>query len=148
MAFHFSLETLLRVRHSQEKREELLLQNANRKVAAILREIEKLDGFLKDRQNLRGDELHQGAFAAELHFGLLGDEALQHRRQALSEDLARAEALRDQQRDIYRRARADREAVETIRDHQFSLYRQQRDRRGQRDLDNFFLMRREFLKRG
>ena len=148
MAFHFSLETLLQVRHSLEKREELHLQNANRKVSDILLEIEELDGFLKDRRNLRGDELHRGSFASELHFGLLGDEVLQRRRQALLEDLANAKALREKQRDLFRKTRADREAVETIREHQFSLYRQTRERRVQRDLDDFLLMRREFLKHG
>ena len=148
MAFHFSLQSLLHYRKSVERREELLLQAANSKVAQLRFQINRLDEFLKRCHALRREELQCGTYGAELQFELLSESALHTSRQGLLRELSQLETLRDQRRSAFRKAKAEREAVETIRDHQSSLYKEQQDRRAQRELDDLFLMRREFLRRG
>lgn len=63
------------------------------------------------------------------------------------EGLAQLEKLRDQQYEVFRRARLQREILESVRDSQLREYRAQKTRRDQRSLDDLFLMRREFLRR-
>lgn len=148
MAFRFSLETLLRFRQSLERRQEILLQAANQRVALARSEIENLERYLEYRRTTRSAELNRGAFASELQFEILGDDALRKRGQVLDQELSRLQALRDQELDRFHKARADREAVESIRDRQRIAYNEDQKRRAQRHLDDLFLMRREFLRRG
>ena len=142
------METFLRFRESLERREEVLLQAANHRVAAARSEIENLEQYLEYRRTVRSGELSRGAFASELQFEILGDDALRKRNQVLNEELSQLQKICDQYLEIFRRARADREAVESIRDRQLSAYHEEQRRREQRQLDDLFLMRREFLRRG
>lgn len=148
MAFYFSLQTLLRFRQSLERREEILLQKGNQEVARLRTKIEILDQFVAGQQSLRHAELVRGIFASELQFGRLTDASFETLRRTLCQELGRAEAVRDQQRAAFRKARSDREAVEAIRDRQLQLYKERQERRTQRDFDDLILMRREFLRRG
>src|SRR5579864_7900213 len=148
MAFRFSLETLLRFRQSVERSQEILLQAANERVMLASFEIENLERFLEYRRTVRSGELSRGAFASELQFEILGDDALRRRAQVLNQQLTGLQALRDQQLERLRKARAEREAVESIRDRQLIAYHEDQKRRAQRNLDDLFLMRREFIRRG
>lgn len=148
MSFRFSLQAILHFRQSMEHQQELRLLAANQQVARGQHGIEQIDlrrGALQAQQTR---ELGAGVTAAELRFGLLCEaELLRHRRE-LELQLVRLQQLRDQQREIFRQARRARETLENVRDQQFRLYKQEAARREQRNLDDLFLLRREYLRRG
>lgn len=88
-----------------------------------------------------------GLTGAELQFDPLCNSALASYRKNLEKELAQLEKLRDQQYEVFRQARLQREILENVRDGQLREYRAQKIRRDQRSLDDLFLMRREFLRR-
>jgi flagellar export protein FliJ len=148
MPFQFPLQDVLHFRQSIEHQQELRLRAANQQVARVQHLIEEADA---QRQNLyvnRSQELSQGVSAAELQFGLLYEKDLLRQRKELEPQLAQSQQLRDQQREIFRRARQARETLESVRDRQLELYKKDAARREQRSLDDLFLLRREYLRRG
>ncbi|MBZ5706042.1 MAG: flagellar FliJ family protein [Acidobacteriia bacterium] len=148
MAFRFSLQALLRFRKSVEHQQELLLQEANHQVALVRHEIESLDKRMAEIAVRGALELTSGVRAAELQFeGLCRSVLLEQRRQ-LEKVLAQREEIRVRHRQAFHHARRQREVVDTLRQHQLQLYRQQEKRKEQRSLDELFLLRREFLRRG
>ena len=76
------------------------------------------------------------------------EAALRLQRQDAERDLARWQNLRDQQQKIFQQARRERETFESLRDHQLHEYERDARRREQRQLDDLFLLRQSYLKRG
>jgi flagellar export protein FliJ len=144
MPFRFRLESILRLRESLEHREELLLQNANQRVAQAQSEIEACIRELQERAVQFQERIAQGAFASELQFELSVDRALESRHNALRADLKKLELFRDQQRERYQKARRERETLAAIRRHELENYRLREQRRTQRAMDEEFLRRRIF----
>jgi flagellar export protein FliJ len=147
MPFRFPLQAVLHFRQSLEHQQELRLRAANQQVARGQHVIEQIDLRRGALQAEQVRELAVGVTAAELRFGLQCEaELLRHRRE-LEVQLVRLQQLRDQQREIFRQARRERETLESLREDQLKLYKQEASRREQRDLDDLFLLRREFLRR-
>jgi flagellar biosynthesis chaperone FliJ len=73
---------------------------------------------------------------------------LLRRRRELEQQLVRMQQLRDQQREVFHQARRAREMLESVRDRQLRGYDRDALRREQRSLDDQFLLRREYLRRG
>jgi flagellar export protein FliJ len=146
MAFRFPLEALLRVRQGLERQQELRLQEANHRVAALRRQIEDT---LREKENIavqRRSQLESGVSAAELQFDLLCRSALTARQDALEKQLVEAEGFRRRCSEDFQKARQQREVVDTLRHHQLQDYHQQEARQGQRRLDDLFLLRRSYLR--
>ena len=147
MPFRFPLQSLLRSRQSVEHHEQTQLEIANQKVADMRDKIESLEQSRDLRNESQRHGLNAGLTGAELQFDLLCNGALASYRKNLEKDLSQLEKLRDQQYEVFRRARLQREILESVRDGQLREYRAQKTRRDQRSLDDLFLMRREFLRR-
>jgi flagellar FliJ protein len=147
MPFHFPLQTVLHYRQSMEHQQELKLRAANQQVARAQHLIEQMDLQRKELQSREMEELSSGISAAELQFGVLREAALLRRRREFEQQLTRVQQLRDQQREIFQRARRGRKMLESVRDQQLQLYKKDAARREQRSLDDLFLMRREYLRR-
>lgn len=148
MAFRFPLETLLRFRQSVERQEEMQLQAVNQNLRNLNAEIESFEQSENNRCAARKESLTAGLSGAELHFELCCDAMAEHRRGALQKERARQEKLRDQQYEKFRQARIQREVLESVRETQLRSYQKEQARREQRSLDDLFLMRREFVRRG
>ena len=148
MPFHFPLEAILHFRKSIEHQQELRLSAANQQVARGQQRIEQVDLRQRELQAAQGSELGTGVTAAEMRFGLQCEAELLRHRKELELQLARMQQLRDQQREIFQQARRMRETLEGVRDEQLRLYKQRSARREQRNLDDLFLLRREYLRRG
>jgi flagellar export protein FliJ len=148
MAFEFPLQAVLHFRKSLEHQQELRLRAANQRVARVRLMIDHLDGRRQELYSAQAKELSAGITAAELRFELQCETGLKRHRKELEQQLAALEKLRDQQREIWQQARQARETLESVRDQQLSLYKKKALRREQRSLDDVFLMRREFLRRG
>jgi flagellar export protein FliJ len=148
MPFHFPLQAVLHYRQSIEHQQELRLRAANQLLAGMRRLIEQMDARRQELHSRKLEQLSLGMTAVELQFELLCDtELLRHRRE-LEQQLARLQQLREQQREIFQQARRARETLESVRDQQLLLYQKEAARRQQRSLDDLFLLRREFLRRG
>jgi flagellar export protein FliJ len=147
MAFRFPLEVLLRVRQTQERKQELRLQEANLRVAMLLRQIEEVHSGMENLEVRRRPQLESGMSAAELQFDVLCRSVLIERQQVLEKQLLDAESLRQSCTQDFRQARRQREVIDTLRLHQLHYYRQQEARQDQRRLDDLFLLRRAYLLR-
>ena len=91
--------------------------------------------------------LSSGTTAAELQFDLLCRAALAQRRGDLEQELDEAESLRRVRAEAWALARRQREVIESLRQKQFAAYQLHVRGLEQRQLDDAFLLRREFLRR-
>lgn len=148
MAFRFPLEVLLRVRQGLERQHELRLQEANHRMAMLRQQIEDVHAEVENIFTRRRPQLESGISAAELQFDLLCRSNLAERRHVLEKQMVEAEALRHICSEGFLEARRQREVMETLRHHQFQTYQQQEARQDQRRLDDLFLLRRAYLRRG
>jgi flagellar export protein FliJ len=148
MAFHFPLQAVLHFRESMEHQQELRLRAANQQVARVRHLLEQIDARRQDLLDTQTKRLGSGMTAVELQFELLcATELLRHRRE-LEQQLVRLQQVREQQRELFQQARRARETLEAVRDQQLRLYKKEATRREQRILDDMFLLRREYLRRG
>jgi flagellar export protein FliJ len=148
MSFHFPLEVLLRVRLILERQRELQLQEANLRVAMLRRHIAELD---REGENLIASlrrHLESGLSAAELQFDDLCHSVLRERRRELERQMTAAETRRSLCHEVFRQARRQREVMDTLRCQKLETYRQQEARQDQRRIDDLFLLRRAYLRRG
>jgi flagellar export protein FliJ len=148
MAFQFPLQAVLHLRQSMEHQQELRLRAANQQVARGQHLIEQMDLRREEMHSAQSHELSVGVRAAKLRFGLDCEMELLRRRRELEQQLARLRQLREQQREIFHQARRARETLESVRDRQLRGYEKETLRREQRSLDDLFLLRREYLRRG
>ena len=148
MPFRFPLETLLRFRRSVERQHELLLQEANLHVNLVQHRIEQVHHSMIDLAAREIMELEKGMGAAELHFDAACRSILLQHEHELRKELKAVEERRDACLQGYRHAHQERDVIDTLRDHHLEAYRREESRREQRGLDEMFLLRREFLRRG
>jgi flagellar export protein FliJ len=141
MAFHFSMETLLRLRHSLERKERLTLEDLARRIAAVRTEIAELQQEHRAALALQSGGLKGGLNASELHFAQACEAVREARHRSLTDRLVELEKQHRLQQSVFLEARQKREVLDNLRDRQESEYRRDRDRREQQDVDDLFLMR-------
>ena len=144
MAFHFTLEAVLRFRQSLEDRELLKLQSLLARRAALLNEHEQLrQAALNLQQETNLALQQQPTPAVEIHFATARLNALERRQQPLQGQLHQLETAITEQRSLFQQQRRNREALETLRDTQWRDYRLVQQRREQARLDEMHLLRRK-----
>ena len=148
MPFRFPLAAVLHFRQSLEHQQELRLRAANHQVARVRRALEQLEQRMRESKIQRAGQLSAGTTAAELRFSLLCESAFPQQQQELLRELVRVQSLRDQQQKIFQQARRERQTFESLRDGQLREYQRDARRREQRELDDLFLLRRAYLRRG
>jgi len=148
MAFRFPLQAVFHFRQSVEHQQELRLRAANQQVARVRHLLDQIDDGLRGLQARESEELQAGTTSAELHFALGSEAALREHRRDAERELARWHNLRDQQQKIFYQARRERETFESLRNHQRREYERDAARREQRQLDDLFLQRQSYLRRG
>jgi len=147
MAFHFSLETLLRFRRSVERQRELSLLQAVQQVVSSMKEIEVVDHSISVIQKNEHQNIGAVVRAAQLHFDGMRSSVLRERRRELEKVLMQRESLRAQCQKEFQAAHRNREAVEVLRGEQLNRYEREKTRRDQKQMDDLFLLRREYLQR-
>ena len=148
MAFHFPLQAVFHFRQGIEHQQELRLRTANQQVAKVRRVVEQLDERIRQARVHESEDLGAGTTSAELRFALGCEAALCQQRRDAEHELLRWQNLRDQQQKIYQQARRERETFESLRDQQLREYKRDAVRREQRQLDDLFLLRQAYLRRG
>jgi flagellar export protein FliJ len=141
MAFHFSMETLLRLRHSLERKERMVLEDLARRIAAVRAEIIELQEERRAALTLQTGALKSGLNASELHFAQACEATRETRLRRLTDQLVELEKQYRLQQVVFLEARQKREILENLRDRQATEYRREWDRREQQGVDDLFLMR-------
>jgi hypothetical protein len=114
MTYRSSWDVLLRVRRGLERQQELLLQAANGRVAAVQRELDNIQIQIALHNEREQQQLRSGLSAAELQFDLLCQSTLQARCSAIAVELSDAQAAQRLRAQAFRRARQEREILETL----------------------------------
>lgn len=148
MPFHFPLDAVLHFRQSLEHQQELRLRAANQQVAAVRKLIDLIDERVRLSRIGLSQALVLGTASAEMGFALASRASLHRKREDLERELNRRKGLRDQQQQIFEQARRERETFATLRDRQLHAYNRNEARLEQRQLDDLFLLRRSYLRRG
>ncbi|SRR5579871_335645 len=141
MAFQFSLESLLRLRHSLERKERLALEELARRIAAVRVEIADVQQERRQALELQSTALRAGLSAAEMHFAETCDATREERHRRLTNLLVELSKLHRKQQAQYMEARQAREILENLRERQSAEYRRDADRKEQQRVDDLFLMR-------
>lgn len=141
MAFRFPLATVLRVRESIEKREEVALQRAQLEVARVRRRIEELTEELANAAQERDKALQKSMQANRLQ-NMQGEiNAAAETKQILAETMRTLKHQRDAQMKIYRSAHSGRMMLSDLLGQQKSLYEQEQLRIQQKRLDDIIASR-------
>jgi flagellar export protein FliJ len=142
MAFHFSLNGVLRLRESLEKAELQQLRAIAAAVASSRAELDSLDKDIEAAQRWTLDAAAtRGLTGAELHFEVLREGVLRAVRSSLAEKLVGLERKREEQQQRYLQARRQREILSNLYQRQLAAYRLQQSRREQQRIDELFLIR-------
>lgn len=142
MAFHFTLEAVLRLRQSLEDRELLRLRALLARRAALLQEREEIRQTGLDLQGETKRALQQQPTpAVEIHFAMARWQGLERRQQVIGEQLHELDPAIAQQRSLFEQQRRNRQVLETLRDAQLRDYRLLQQRREQARLDEMHLLR-------
>lgn len=141
MAFRFTLEQVLRVRQSMERKEELALQRAEFEVARVKRRIEELTQELAVASRRR-DEALKEPMQAYLLQGMDAEinAALEARHQSI-EKLKVVLAQRDQQRAIYQAAHNSRQMLTDLQKQQRIEFELEQVKAQQKKIDDLFAAR-------
>jgi flagellar export protein FliJ len=146
MAFHFSLETILRLRRGQERAERLKLEAIASERARAGRQLEIMtEQFFESRRRFQ-QLMVQGMSGSELQFENGRAEGVAAARRALKARISELEQQWLKQVEVYKKARQSREILENLRDAKFEVYRQMLSRREQQELDALFLMRQDLFR--
>ncbi len=141
MAFHSPLETLRKLRYSEERQQELLLLQINQRVSALQLAIGDLKNTKREMRNRELLELEGRLYGAELHFDVLCLSALDVREKELDRKLVAELAARQTRMQAFRLARQRRETVETLVNHQREESQKREARKNQQIVDEMFVLR-------
>jgi flagellar export protein FliJ len=142
MAFHFTLNGLLRVRESLERAELQRLQSIAGAVAQARAEIETLEKNMEAAQRRTFDSVvSRGLTGAEFQFERAREAALNLLRAELLKRLAELEQKRKEQQARYFQARMQREILSNLYKRQRAEYDLDQSRRTQQRIDELFLIR-------
>jgi len=142
MAFHFTLEVLLRYRQSLEDTEHLHLRARFAEQAALLHELRRTADSRLAFETAIGDALRATPVpAAEVRSSAARLTGIAHQQELLQQQLQQVRARIAQQTERYWRARQRRETLQSLRNRQVGEYRLQQRRRDQAAIDEIHLLR-------
>lgn len=147
MALRSGLETLQKLRLSEERQQELLLLELNQRVSHIQREIVEIEIQLQQHRNQEQRKLAETLRASELHFDELCRATLVAQGRALATKLTAEIIQRDLQMQRLLQARQSREMVETLLRHRREADHREQLRREQQSVDEMFLLRAAHISR-
>lgn len=141
MGFKFSLASVLRFRESVERREALALQKAHLEVARVRHHIDKLTANIMETLDEREKTLRNPTPAHQLQYLQAEMDAAVDAKRSLSETLHTLNIKRDQQMNLYRIARGNRQMLSNLFDQQLNAWEQEQLRTEQKELDDIFAAR-------
>jgi flagellar FliJ protein len=141
MAFRFPLASVLRVRESIEKREELALQRVQFEIAQVRKRIDLVTVEIENKHNERNSALQKPIHARQLHAILSEIDAGVERKKTLLGTLATLEQDKEKRMKAYQTAHADRQMLSDMLTKQRTGYDKDQVRNQQKFLDEIFSSR-------
>jgi flagellar export protein FliJ len=141
MAFHFTLNGLLRLRQSLERAELQKLQAIAGNIARARAELESVEKQINERRRAFDELLAVGLTGAEWQFEIASKASLHALQSALMKNLAELEAKRTVQQASYVRAHRQCEILLNLQERQLAAYKLEEARRAQQRIDELFIMR-------
>lgn len=142
MSFHFSLESVLRIRGITEEQEERLLQNILFEAAQAREALARTEEEIVALDAARSANLFKPSAGHYLHASYGEAKQLKQRREDLKDRLESLDQLRCMQIAAYEAARRNREMLTGMRDEKFGLYESEMARGEQKMLDENYIARR------
>ena len=140
MAFVFALESILRLRQSQQRQQELLVQKAHEEANRAVRELQAIAAEFVEISS--GSQAAVGSPAAELQFNQTRCRVLEERRVIAGDRVAKLRELEAALAQELRKIWQKREILETLRREQLRTYVLEQNRCEQRIQDDLFLRQR------
>jgi flagellar export protein FliJ len=141
MAFRFTLASVLGVRESLERLEELALTRIQLEMARVRHAIEKTNADLAEAQRVREESMRKPIPAAQLQSMLHAADAAAERKTKLMESLVLLERQRGEQMRAYQAARRGRQVLSDLREQHLEAWEQEQARTQQKILDDIFASR-------
>jgi flagellar export protein FliJ len=146
MAFHYRLESLLRLQRSIEKQQENLLMGCAARVTALKNEIAEWEEQRRHRKNRGSEELKEGSTGAALSMAAEWDATARRKQKEIALQLVQAETARNEQVAKVRGERQKREVLEGLKEKLKSTYELEELRKTQRVMDDMYLTRSFYWK--
>jgi flagellar export protein FliJ len=139
--FRFSLASVLRVRESIERREELALQRVEMEVARVKHRIDELTDELARAGEARENALRNSIPAYDLQSMDAQMNAALDAKQILLDTLQTLQQQRDAQMKLYQVAYNGRQMLTDLLEQKKSEYKQEQDHAQQKRIDDLFASR-------
>jgi flagellar export protein FliJ len=146
MAFHYRLESLLRLQRSIEKQQENLLMACAARVSALKNDMANWEAERQQRKRLEAEELKAGSTGAALGLAAEWDVAARRKQKEVALQLVNAEAARNEQVAKMRAERQKREVLEGLKEKLESSYDLEQRRKIQQVMDDMYLTRAFYWK--
>jgi flagellar export protein FliJ len=141
MPFRFSLASVLRLRESIEKREEVALKTVQLEVLRVRRRIDELTDEMTKAWEERERALQKPIQATHLQALQAEINTAEEARQILIETMHTLRQQRDAQMKNYKTARSERQMLTNLSAQKKSAYEQDQARRQQKSLDDIVAAR-------
>ena len=141
MAFRFTLASVLAVRESMERREELALTRIQLEMARVQHEIDKVNAELAEAQRMREECMQRPIAAAQLQSMLHSADGATERMKKLLQSLADLERQRGEQMRLYQTARRARQVLSDLHAQHLEVWELEQARTQQKILDDIFASR-------
>ena len=141
MPFRFSLASVLRVRESIERREELALQRVEMEVARVKHRIDEWTDELARAGEARENALRNSIPAYDLQSMDAQMNAALDAKQILLDTLQTLQQQRDAQMKLYQVAYNGRQMLTDLLEQKKSEYKQEQDHAQQKRIDDLFASR-------
>jgi flagellar export protein FliJ len=141
VGFRFSLSSVLRIRESVERQEELWLQQAEGEVTRVQREIDELGSQLARAAEQRKEALKKAVPAYRLHAIEARITAASEQRDCLLNTLQAVRDQRDARMKVYQLAHRNRQTMDDLRGQEQTAWIQKQNKTEQKRLDDIFAAR-------
>lgn len=146
MSFRFPLQSLLRLRKSLEKQEEMKLQALNGHLARVRQDVATVEQQERNERYDLDGRMQSGVSGAEILLALAHRRFRQQQRQKLLREQRRFEEEHSIRQLAYRKVRQKREILSNFRERRLTAFTFEQDRRWQDSLDELLLLRRRFRR--
>jgi flagellar export protein FliJ len=142
MPFRFPLETLLRLRTTLTRQEEVRLESISHQLSAAQQQRQAMQERLRAFDEALAADMRQGTNAGELQLRMAGRRGLLQADERLKQTITQLELAWQQQRQKFYEARQREEVLQNVRERELASFQEEQRRRDQQITDDLFLARR------
>jgi len=142
VSFRFSLQPVMRLRESLERRERMRLLLLGSQITQMR---QRLQGLEQEKETVRqqlSTQLMRGIAGTDFCLATSEIAAFEQRKDVLARQIVALEEKRREQQNAYQEAQRQRKILDNLRDRYLQTYRLEQSRRQQQQVDDLFMLRR------